>query len=129
MHNVNNVCVNLLNGTLPVGTSRVLAFKVPSDAIGGGITLTSCQFASNAAIAAASAPVYELVNLSSTGAISGTLTTVLGSANWTAGTPRTGTISTAFVDADNYVAVQWKQTAVNADTPVISAVIGYLMGK
>ena len=127
-HNVN---VALCNGTLPVGTTIIGAFAVPTNALGGGITLTSVLFWSDAAIAAASAPVYELVGLSTAYAVAGTLTSVLASAAWTAGTARVGTISTAFVDPDSYsaVGIQWKQTAENAAEPRINCSIQYQMGK
>ena len=127
--NVMNVCVPLLNGTLPLGTTNIFGFYAPSDAVGGGITVTKVDFASNVAIAAASAPVFECVALTSAGVIAATISTVLGSANWTAGTSRVGTLSTVFVDAGQAVAFKWKQTAVNADTPIITAAVQYIMGK
>jgi hypothetical protein len=127
---VHNLNVSLGNGTLAVGTTVIGAFAVPANSLGGGITLTAVHFWSNAAIAAASAPVFELVGLGTGFAVAGTLTTVLGSAAWTAGTARVGTISTAFVDPDTYayVGVQRKQTAANADTPVVGCSIQYVMG-
>lgn len=126
-----NLNVALANGTLAVGTTVIGAFKVPTNAIGGGITLTSVLFWSQSAIAAASAPVYELVGLGTACAVAGTLTSALASAAFTAGTARVGTISTAFVDPDtySYVGVQWKQTAANAAEPILSCSIQYVMGK
>ena len=127
--NVMNVCVPLANGTLAIGTSTIVGFYAPSDAVGGGITITKVDYASNAAIAAASAPVFECVKLTSAGAINGTIATVLGSANWTAGTSRVGTLSTVFVDAGEAVAFKWAQTAANGDAPVITGCVQYLMGQ
>ena len=126
--NVMNVNVGLLAGTTPVGTSTIFGFYAPSDAVGGGITITKVDYASNEAISAASAPVYECVKLDSAGAINGTIATVLGSANWTAGTSRVGTLSTTFVDAGEAVAFVWKQTAANAQLPIINASVQYVMG-
>ena len=126
--NVMNVCVPLSNGTLALGTTTIVGFYAPSDAVGGGITITKVDFASNAAIAAASAPVFECVVLSSAGAIAGTIATALGSAAWTAGTSRVGTLSTVFVDAGQAVAFKRAQTAVNADAPIITGMVQYLMG-
>ena len=127
--NVMNVNVALQAGTTPVGTSTIFGFYAPSDAVGGGITITRVDYCANAAIAAASAPVYECVKLTAAGAINGTIATVLGSANWTAGTSRVGTLSTVFVDAGEAVAFVWKQTAANADLPKINAAVQYVMGQ
>ena len=127
--NVMNVNVGLLAGTTPVGTSTIFGFYAPSDAVGGGITITKVDYASNAAIAAASAPAYTCVKLTSAGVINGTIATVLGSANWTAGTSRVGTLSTTFVDAGEAVAFVWNQTAANADLPIINAAVQYVMGR
>jgi len=127
--NVMNVCVPLANGTLAIGTSTIVGFYAPSDAVGGGITITKVDYASNAAIAAASAPVFECVKLSSTGAIAGTIATALGSAAWTAGTSRVGTLSTTFVDAGQAVAFKRAQTAVNADAPIVTGMVQYVMGQ
>lgn len=127
--NVMNVCVPLSNGTSAVGTTNIVGFYAPSDAVGGGITIVKVDYASNAAIAAASAPVFECVTLTSAGVISGTIATVLGSANWTAGTSRVGTLSTVFVDAGQAVAFKRANTAVNADAPIITAMVQYVMGR
>jgi hypothetical protein len=127
--NVMNVNVGLLAGTTPVGTSTIFGFYAPSDAVGGGITITKVDYCSNEAIAAASAPVYTCVKLTSAGAINGTIATVLGSANWTAGTSRVGTLSTVFVDAGEAVAFVWNQTAANGQLPKINAAVQYVMGQ
>jgi len=127
--NVMNVCVPLANGTLAIGTSTIVGFYAPSDAVGGGITITKVDYASNAAIAAASAPVFECVKLSSTGAIAGTIATALGSENWTAGTSRVGTLSTVFVDAGEAVAFKWTQTAANGALNVVTGMVQYVMGQ
>jgi hypothetical protein len=132
MANVMNVCIPCSNGTLAVGTTNILGFYVPSDAVGGGITITKVDYASNVAIAAASAPVFECVNLTSAGALAGTIATVLASAAFGAGTSRVGTLATStgvFVDAGQAVAIRRLQTAANADTSVITAAVQYVMGR
>lgn len=127
---IHNVCIPISNGgTLAVGTSNIFGFWVPTDAVGGGITVTRVAYSSNAAIAAASAPNFTLVSLGTNGAINGTIASATGSAAFTAGTPRAGTISSEFVDAGYGVAVKWAQTAANADIPYITASIQYVMGK
>lgn len=125
-HNVN---VFLGGGTLAIGTSNIFAFWVPTDAVGGGITVTRVSYSSNEAIAAASAPNFELVSLGTNAAVNGTIATAIGSAAFTAGTPRTGTIASAFVDAGYGVAVRWIQTAANADSPRLTANIQYVTGR
>jgi len=130
MSDVMQVCVPVsANGTLAVGTTYLFGMRAPSDANGGGVTVVGVDFASDSAIAAASAPVYEVVKTTSAGVINGTAATVLGSAAWTAGTSRVGTLSTVFVDATEQLHVCHKQTAANADTPRITCVIEYVMGR
>lgn len=128
MSEVHNVNVALCNGTLAVGTTNIFAFKVPSDAVGGCITITHVDYASNAAIAAASAPVFTAVYCGTDSAIDGTVATSTGSVAWTAGTVKMGTLSTVVIDADNYVMIKRAQTAANADYQVITASIQYVMG-
>jgi hypothetical protein len=127
---VYNVNVHLSSGGTPtVGTSNIFAFWVPTDALGGGITITRVAYASNIAIGAGSAPNYTLVSLGTDSATNGTIATAIGSAAFTAGTPRVGTVASAFVDGAYGVAIQWAQTAVSADYPVLNASIQYVMGK
>jgi hypothetical protein len=122
--------VPLTNGTLAVGTTNVLAFFAPTDALGGGgITITRVGVSSNAAIAAASAPQFTLVTLGTNSAINGTICTALASAAYTAGTVREMTVATAFVDAAYGVAFVRAQTAANADIPIITGFIQYVMGR
>jgi hypothetical protein len=129
MSDVMNVCVNINAGTLAVGTTNVVAFWAPTDAIGGGLTVTDVRYSSNAAIAAGSAPNFTLVTLGTNSATNGTIASAIGSAAFTAGTSRVGTISDAWVDGTEGVAVQWAQTAANADSPTITAHIQYKMGR
>jgi len=131
MSDVHNVNVNLLNGTLAVGTTMVFGFFAPTASIGGGITITKVDFISSAAIAAASAPVYTLVTTDSACLPNGTITSVLASANWTAGTARVGTIESAFVDATYGVAIKavGPVAGQNATTHCVVAAIQYVMGR
>ena len=126
----NTVCIPVhAGGTLEVGTSYIFGFRAPEAGNGGGITITSVRFASNEAIAAASAPNLTLVSLGTNSAVNGTVATATGSVAWTAGTSFAGTLSTVFVDAENEVAVMWAQTAENADEPVITCAVQYVMGR
>lgn len=130
--NVMNVNVNLspVKGTMAVGTSLIYGFQAPSDSVGGGISITKVNFCSRTAIAAASAPVFEVVTCAAAdSAINGTVSTALGSANWTAGTIRNATVADAWVDAGEIVQIQWKQTAANADEHIIGCSIEYVMGR
>lgn len=128
--NSNNVCIPInAGGTLAVGTTYVYGFHVPDAGNGGGITVTDVKFSSNAAIAAASAPNFTLVTSGTDSVVDGSVTSATGSAAFTAGTPRQGTISSGFVDADSYVFVKWAQTAANADMPVLTCSVQYVMGK
>lgn len=127
--NVNNVCVPLYcGGTLALGTANALAFMVPTDAIGGGITITAVGVQSRAAIAAGSAPLFTLVSLGTNSAINGTIASVAEGA-FTAGTVKALTISTAFVDAGYGVAFKCAGTVVSADQMFINGFIQYVMGK
>jgi len=126
VHNV-NVTLNG-GGTLKLGTTNIFGFWAPTNAVGGCITVTRVDYSSNAAITAASAPVYTCISIGTSCAVNGTIATVLGSANWTAGTSRVGTLSTTVVDATYGIAFEWKQTAVNADNPIITASVQYVMG-
>jgi hypothetical protein len=127
----NQVCavnVALGGGTVAVGTTYAPAFKVPTDANGGGITILAAGVASQFAIAAGSAPVFELVYLGSTSAIAGTLGTCAAGA-FTAGTVKELTITTAFIDAPYYVAFKVGGTAVNGDQLCANGYITYVMGR
>lgn len=127
---IHTVTVPLSNGTLAVGTTNVVAFFAPTDAVGGGITITRVGVTSNSAIAAASAPQFALVTTGTNSATNGTIGTALASAGYTAGTVRHLSLSsTPFVDAGYGVAFARYQTAENADTPVVTGYIQYVMGK
>lgn len=125
-----NVCIPInAGGTLAVGTSIVYGFSVPDSGNGGGITVTDVKYSSSAAIAAASAPNFTLVSLGTNSAVNGTIASATGSATFTAGTARSGTIISGFVDAGYSVAVQFAQTAANADMPILTCSVQYVMGR
>ena len=130
MSDVHNVCIPLSLATAPAATSTIFGFWAPSSEVGGGITITKCTFASNTAIGLASAPYYTLVTTDSAGLINGTITSALASAAFAAGTPRVGTISSAFVEAGYGVAVKYAQTlASNTLGWIITAQVQYVMGR
>ena len=127
---VMQVSVNLANGTLATGTTLIFGARAPSSSLGGGITVVGVDYCSDAAIEAASAPCFTVVKTTAGGStVNGTVATVLGSAAWTAGTSRIGTLSTVYVDAGEYLMVRHTQTAANADTHVLNANIMYVMGR
>lgn len=115
-------------GTIAVGTTTFLNIKAPSDANGGGFTITEAYAVSPVAIAAGSSPQYELVTMNSSYAINGTIAAVTTGA-WTAGTPKAFTISDGWVDGGEYVGVKQHGTAVNGDTLRVSVSFNAVMGK
>lgn len=128
---VMQVCVPLtFGGTLPLGTTLIYAAQAPTDALGGGITVVGVNYSCGSAIEAASAPIYTVVKTTAGGStVNGTVATVLGSAAWTAGTTRLGTLSTVFVDGGECLFVRAAQTAANANEPKVTCVIQYKMGR
>lgn len=124
-----NVTV-IRSGTSAAGTANYIAFWAPTDALGGGVTITKVAYSSPLAVNVASAAQPELVTLGTNSAINGTIAPALGSVAWTAGTIRSGTITNAFVDAGYGVAVKWAQpTSANNDENVYIANIQYVMGR
>lgn len=141
-HNVNIFCFGGPNvvagttagaGTVDVGTHVYLGFCVPTDDTGGGITITDWYVHATGTIAAASAPQWDLVYLSSAGGtVIGTIGS-LGSVAYTGEVPKSGTVTTGWVDNDDggyFVALRHKQTAALAPGSVgVWASIGYVMGR
>jgi len=120
-------------GTVDIGTHVYLAFPVPSDNLGGGLTITDFSVHATGTIAAASAPQWELVSLSSAGGtIVGTIGS-LGSVAYSGEVPKAGTITDGWVDNDDgeyYVALKHKQTAALAPGTIgVWAVIGFQQGR
>lgn len=126
---IHNVSVGLWGGgTIAVGTTYALAFKAPSDAVGGGITVLAAGFASPSAVDSGSAPTFELVTLGTNSAVNGTIGTIAAGA-LTAGTVKAMTITSAFVDADYFVAFKKICTAVNGDQIYLTGYVQYQMGR
>ena len=127
--------VTFMGGTVPVGTSVVHLFQAPTDDQGGGITVLSAFASSPDTIATGSAPTFRLLRYSSGAVVEGTIgSQTLGTGGWTAGTPKTWTISDAFVDESEYIALECGGTAANAGTAYtngvhITGAINYIMGR
>ena len=121
------------SGTVYVGTVRLPFAKAPADANGGGFTVTEAWIASDVAIAAGSAPGFALVTLASgtSQTPTGTICSVSGTGAWTAGTIRSdfSTISDAWVDGGEYVALEYIGTAVNAGAMNITGGFNAVMGR
>lgn len=129
---MNHMLINVpicAGGTIAVGTTNVFALKAPSAEHGGGLTIDEVNYYSRDAIAAGSAPSFELVTLGTDDAINGTLSAATGSSAFTAGTAKAGTVSSGWVDADYRVAVKWIQTAANGAELFLNAGIHCTMGK
>ncbi len=127
---VMNVVIPIYAGTVAVvGTATHFGFWAPSDALGGGITVTKVTYVSRDAVNAGSAINPTLVTTSSAGLINGTIATATGQNALTAGTPAVGTISAPFVDGGYGVAVQVAGTAANVNALFISANVQYVMGR
>ena len=124
----NSVTSVLWQGTIALGTAWVPAFRVPSTAQGGAITVLEAGVVSKSAIAAASAPTFELVTFGTNSAPNGTVGTLAVDTAYTAGTVRTLTISTPAVQPTYWVGWKVKGTAVNADTHQVYGYITYVMG-
>ena len=129
MSDVINVSVPLIaGGTAALGTVYKLGFKVPTDANGGGITVLAAGVASPAAVASGSAPLYEVVTLSSSSVVSGTIGTVAAAA-YTAGTVREMPITDSWADGGEFVAFKELISAVNANQLYLTGYVQYKMGR
>lgn len=129
MNEVMNVSVALISGgTLALGTINKFAFKVPTDANGGGITVLDAGVCSANAIAAGSAPLYTLVSLGTNSAINGTIGTWTEGA-FSAGTVKNATISDGWVDGAYMLAFKEQGTVVNASQLFVNGFIQYKMGR
>ncbi len=120
-------------GTVYVGTVRMPFAKAPADSLGGGYTVTEAWIASDVALAAGSAPGFALVTVASgtSQTPTGTICSISGTGAWTAGTARSGfaTISDAWVDGGEYVALEYIGTAVNATAFNVIGGFNAVMGR
>ena len=130
----NGATVAADNGTVPIGTSYLYAMPVPTDAQGGGITVTGFKVYTNGTVATNKMNV-ALVTLSAANAVNGTVFNIASAAQW-GGTSfiNTGTVITSdWVDTDeshSLLAVEIKQVAVLAvGTTTMNASIGYQQGR
>lgn len=129
MSDVINVSVALIaGGTLAVGTVNKFAFKAPTDANGGGITVIDAGVCSAGAIGAGTAPLYTLVTLGTNSAINGTIGTWTEGA-FTAGTVKGATISDGFVDGGYMLAFKEAGTVLNPDQLYVTGFVQYKMGR
>ncbi len=131
--NNQNVTVGIplvAGGTVAAGTTTHLLLAIPGTLAGGGITLTKAYYSANAAIAAGSAPAFNLVTKTSAGAVIATVG-ANGSAALTAGTPVVGTISTYWIPGTvGFLALEVGQGAFGAATSIaLQASIQYVMGR
>ena len=129
-HNVTVTIPLVSGGTVAAGTTTQLIMAMPGTAEGGGITITKLTYCANAAVASGSAPAFNLVTKTSTGAVIATIG-ANGSAGLTAGTPIAGTVSTAWVAGTvGYLALEVGHGAYGAATTVsVAASLQYLMGR
>ena len=120
-------------GTVYVGTVRMCIGKAPSDANGGGVTITETWIASDVALAAGSAPGFALVTLAAgtSQTPTGTICSVAGSGAWTAGTTRSTfeTVSDGWVDGGEYIGLEYIGTAVNATVFNVTGGYNGVMGR
>jgi hypothetical protein len=128
--NIHNVCTTVFQGTIALGTTYIPAMKVPSAAQGGCITVLGGGVSTQAAIAAGSGPLFELVSFGTNCAPNGTIGTLAPSTAWTAGTVREFSIAaaSAVVQPTYWVGFKAMGTAVNAAVVQATGYITYIMG-
>jgi hypothetical protein len=118
-------------GTAAAGTYFVPVLTMPGTA-NSGITIKKWWYATNAVIAAGSAPSVSLVEMNSAclRIASGTIG-ANGSAATTAGTAITGTLSTAWIPGTvAFIGVEYGQAAYGAAVPMYMTVgIQYVLGR
>jgi hypothetical protein len=101
----------LTNGaSINLGTTVYFAAQAPTAVNGGGVTVLAGYACSSIAMAAGSSPLVRLLKYSSaaTPVVNGTIAVAVGgsASAWTANVPKTFTISSAFVNAGEYIAVE-----------------------
>lgn len=111
-----------------VDNENVPLFRVPADTLGGGITLTRASLVQGGSTN--SEVRLVTMGITATPALGGTLTTtaVGGTASpFAANVPQAFTISTAFVDANTWVAVQENNVAACNAQAILE--LHYVMGR
>ncbi len=116
-------------GTLSAGTVRTPILRMPGT-VAGGITLLNAAYASETAIAAGSAPSFNLITLTTTGAVIATVG-ANGSAALSAGTPVAGTLTTLWIPGTvGYLAVEAGHAAYGAASMVsYQVMLNYTFGR
>ena len=107
-------------------------FQAPSDDIGGGISILEAIAVNGAATAGGTSFTLQLLKYSSAGtpALNGTITDTLGGSadEWADLVPKEFTVSTPFVDADEWVYLEYAEE--NSGNPTRGHItIKYTMGK
>jgi predicted heme/steroid binding protein len=122
------------SGTIAVGTSYIYALTVPTDAMGGGLTVNSFKVYTHGTVATNVMNV-ALVTMSSAAAVNGTVYNIASAAQW-GGTSHTNTgtvVTSSWVDTDDShvsLAVEVKQVAVLASGSTnMVAVVGWQQGR
>ena len=120
-----NCAVGALTGVSPV---RPL-FKIPTDALGGGMSVLEAQLVFGLAGTAG----FHLVDLgedgTAVGVNSGGTIATLASAVYVAQTPKEFTINTPFVDADHWVGLEEDGSGTVTATYLCSVSMALVQGK
>jgi len=126
--------VQIVSWTIPDpggDDKQIHLLKAPSDANGGGITIVGAYATNQAATGAGTTFTYQLLTYAASGtSVSGTITDILGgtAAAWAAETPKAFTITDAFVDAGEWIVLDYQEvTGGNPTNSVIT--LQYVMGK
>ena len=129
--NVNTVTIALGAADFAGDDVSMPIIKAPLDGEGGGITILRAYAVNDAATNAGTSFALALHNYGTGGtAVEGTIAGALGgtASPWAAGTPKEFTISTAFVDAGEWVVLV--KTEDNSSDPTRGVVVvEYLMGR
>ena len=124
--------VTLYPGDPGADNKQLFVLKAPENAVGGGITIVGAVAVNGAATGAGTTFTYQLLKYSNAGtpAVNGTISDILGgtAAPWAAGVPKTFTLSTVFIDAGEWVVLDY-QEITNGNPTLSSVVVEYVMGK
>lgn len=127
--NTTNIVIPYGAGTSAAGTNNYLLMPVPGTAYGGGINLVRGYYSSSKAIAAGSAPAFNLITLNATGGTIGTIG-ANGSAALSAGTPVVATISTKWVPGTiSFLAIQLCHDDIVAQNTALTASFQWYAGR
>lgn len=124
--------------SIPLGTSDWVGddavghiMQAPSDAQGGGLTILSASIVNAAATGAGTGFAFQIENWGTAGtAVAGTIAAAVGGTAdpFVANTPRSFAISSAFVDAGEWIVA--RKTETNSSDPIRGVlVLQYVIGK